>query len=208
MLKSLTSVVLRLKENTGHLLPPPNPCWCRDTNLQPLDSKSNSRTIRPRLPNVSPSQNSCNCPITCCARSEETDLPFITFIRLRISIGKHSRQKNPWLSPYLLLWLLLDLSLFPRFPGGLGPSYLIHCKSVLHDPRQLFFAVFSFLKISGFKVFQSMHSDLQKSSIVLGELGLGWIKWRYGFSCYPWASWHLLMKLSPETIHYWGKSIL
>ncbi len=76
MLKSLTSVVLRLKENTGHLLPPPNPCWCRDTNLQPLDSKSNSRTIRPRLPNVSPSQNSCNCPITCCARSEETDLPF------------------------------------------------------------------------------------------------------------------------------------
>ncbi len=144
MLKSLTSVVLRLKENTGHLLPPPNPCWCRDTNLQPLDSKSNSRTIRPRLPNVSPSQNSCNCPITCCARSEETDLPFITFIRLRISIGKHSRQKNPWLSPYLLLWLLLDLSLFPRFPGGLGPSYLIHCKSVcmIQDSCSLPFSPF------------------------------------------------------------------
>ncbi len=107
MLKSLTSVVLRLKENTGHLLPPPNPCWCRDTNLQPLDSKSNSRTIRPRLPNVSPSQNSCNCPITCCARSEETDLPFITFIRLRISIGKHfPSEKSLALTVFIVVFVI------------------------------------------------------------------------------------------------------
>lgn len=62
--------------------------------------------------------------------------------------------------------------MFPRFPGGLGPSGLVHYQSVLHDPRQLFFAFFFFLKISGFKVFQSMHSHLQKSSIVLGELQL------------------------------------
>ncbi len=53
-LKGLTSVmVLRVKESTVHSLPPTyNPCRYRDLNLRPLGYKSDSLTIRPRLPDL------------------------------------------------------------------------------------------------------------------------------------------------------------
>ncbi len=52
LLKGLTSVVvLRVEESIGHSLPPLTiPCRTWDSNPQPLGYKSDSLSIRPRLP--------------------------------------------------------------------------------------------------------------------------------------------------------------